>query len=193
VGQTIGFYGLPILYPAGQPHMTFYRRRLPHWFPDDAAVFVTWRLYDSKPSSSEGDCLDGPVWLRDCRVANAVASALRYGEEVRRLYHLYAWVIMPNHVHAILQPLGEMSGIMRWLKGRTARRANRILGRTGATFWQDESFDHWIRSAAELQDLIAYVEGNPVKAGLAGAPCQWPWSSAGRKADDKNRSSAPRI
>ena len=57
--------------------------------------------------------------------------------------------------------------------------ANRLLGRTGRPFWQEESFGHWVRSAQELQDLIEYVENNPVKAGLVGAKEQWRWSSAG--------------
>jgi REP element-mobilizing transposase RayT len=87
---------------------------------------------------------------------------------------------MPNHVHILCQARAEMSTIMRWLKGRTSRVANRILGRTGSAFWQDEFFDHWVRSAEELQELIEYVENNPVKAGLVEAKEQWQWSSAGR-------------
>jgi hypothetical protein len=72
-----------------------------------------------------------------------------------------------------------MPTIMRWLKGRAGRVANQILRRTGTPFWQDESFGHWVRSAEELQDLIEYVENNPVKAGLVEAKEQWQWSSAG--------------
>jgi len=71
-----------------------------------------------------------------------LVNALRYGETVRQFYRLHAWSIMPNHVHVILQPRIELSSMMRWLKGRTGRNADRILGRTGAPFWQDESFDH---------------------------------------------------
>jgi REP element-mobilizing transposase RayT len=107
-----------------------------------------------------------------------VVNALLYGETVRRFYDLQAWVVMPNHVHAIFEPRTAMPAIMRWLKGRTSRVANQILGRTGP-FWQDESFDHWVRSAEELQDLIEYVENNPVKAGLVEAKEQWRWSSTG--------------
>ncbi|MBZ5626589.1 MAG: transposase [Acidobacteriia bacterium] len=70
-------------------------------------------------------------------------DALLYGETVRKFYRLSAWVIMPNHVHVILQPHVALPTIMRWLKGRTSRVANQILGRTGMSFWQDESFDHW--------------------------------------------------
>lgn len=71
-----------------------------------------------------------------------------------------------------------MPEIMRWLKGRTARVANRLLDRTGTAFWQDESLDHWARSADEVRYLIRYVENNPVRAGLVAFKEQWPWSSA---------------
>ena len=191
--------------------MLFYRRRLPHWIPDQAIVFVTWRLAGSLPPPSpdvrrtentdptgflQRDArLDrlasGPVWLQDPRIADVVSNALRYGETVRQLYTLMAWVIMPNHLHVILEPRIALPNILRWLKGRTRRVANRILGRTGTPFWQDESFDHWVRSGEELQELIRYVEGNPVKARLVEAEEEWPWSSAWLRADDEKRSSAP--
>jgi REP element-mobilizing transposase RayT len=100
---------------------------------------------------------------------------------------------MPNHVHAIFQPNTAMPTIMQWLKGRTGRVANRILSRAGTPFWQDESFDHWVRSAEELSYLIEYVEDNPVKAGLVQTKDRWRWSSAGWMTDDKNRSSVPLL
>jgi hypothetical protein len=137
--------------------------------------------------------LSGPAWLQDPRVAGVVVNALLYGETVRGFYQLHAWVVMPNHVHAIFRPQTAMPTIMRWLKGRTSRVANQILGRTGTAFWQDESFDHWIRSAEELQYLIEYVENNPLQAGLVEAKEQWRWSSAGRVTDDKRRSSVPLL
>jgi putative DNA methylase len=173
--------------------MSFYRRNLPHWIPEDTDVFVTWRLAGSLPCEEEQ--LDraefGPAWLQDARIARVVAETLVYGEEVRGLYELQAWVIMPNHVHVIMQPHTALATIMRWLKGRTGRLANEILGRARVPFWQDESFDQWVRNSEELQDLIAYVENNPVKAGFVEAPHMWPWSSACRNTDDKNRSSVP--
>jgi putative transposase len=53
---------------------------------------------------------------------------------------------MPNHVHLLILPNTAVSEIMRWLKGSTARKANQLLERTGRPFWQDESYDHWVRS-----------------------------------------------
>ena len=48
----------------------------------------------------------------------------------------------------------------------------------GKHFWQDESFDHWVRTPAEFNRIRSYIEGNPVSAGLASRPEGWPWSSA---------------
>jgi len=188
----------------------FYRRHLPHWIPESAVLFVTWRLAGSRPPVAperltaantgrsafyQNDAaLDrwrgGPLWLEDPRVANLLAGALRYGE-AKQFYTLHAWVIMPNHVHLLIEPQIEFPRIMRWLKGTTARRANRILGRSGLPFWQVESYDHWVRSPEELQELIHYIEENPINAGLVRSVEQWPWSSA--SADDKKRSSALRV
>jgi len=67
------------------------------------------------------------------------------------------------------------------LKGYTAREANRILGRTGQHFWQEESFDHWSRDEDEFFRIIAYIENNPVKAGLVTRPEDWQWSSAAER------------
>jgi putative DNA methylase len=57
--------------------------------------------------------------------------------------------------------------------------ANLLLGRTGA-FWQHESYDHWVRNEREFNRIVAYIEENPVSAGLAAAVEDWPWSSATR-------------
>lgn len=99
-----------------------------------------------------------------------------------RLYEILAWVIMPNHVHAVMRPEKPLSQIMRWLKGSTAREANLILNRTGQPFWQYETYDHYIRTKQELNQTIRYVERNPVRAGLTASIEQWPWSSAARVA-----------
>jgi hypothetical protein len=47
----------------------------------------------------------------------------------------------------------------------TANQCNRVLGRGGG-LWQREPYDHWIRSPEELEQILLYVEGNPVKSVL---------------------------
>jgi REP element-mobilizing transposase RayT len=106
-----------------------------------------------------------------------VIGALKKGE-TQGLFQLHAYVVMANHVHVLLDPNLSIARITRMIKGSTAREANRVLGRTGMRFWQEESFDHWIRNAAGWDRVRRYIEGNPVAAGLVQKPEQWPWSSA---------------
>ena len=94
---------------------------------------------------------------------------------------MWAWVIMANHVHVLLTPLLEMRQVTRSIKSFSARKANEILGRTGDPFWQDESYDHWIRNQEEMNRIIRYIEWNPVKASLVERVEDWPWSSASSK------------
>ena len=176
--------------------MTFYQRRLPHWHPPGQQLFITWRLHGSLPrqmpptklNSSAGEAfvrydrvLDaartGPLWLKDARIAELVISALKEARR-RKILQLEAYALMANHVHVLFTPNVPVEQITRQIKGVTARGANLILARTGTRFWQDESFDHWIRNPAESQKIHAYIERNPVSAGLVSRPQDWPWSSA---------------
>jgi REP element-mobilizing transposase RayT len=79
-----------------------------------------------------------------------------------------------------LTPIEPLETLAPQIKGATARQANVILSRTGHRFWQDESFDHWVRNPAEWQKIKSYIERNPVTAGLVSRPEDWPWSSASR-------------
>jgi putative transposase len=169
--------------------MAFYRRHLPHWHPEEASLFVTWRLAGSLPASAIG-CNDfvaldrvldqashGPVWLDGSRVADMVCEVIQQGA-VRRLFLLGGYVVMSNHVHLLALPFVPAARVTRWIKGMSARYANRILNRTGTAFWQHESFDHWVRNSREYERILHYIHHNPVRAGLVSNPEQWPWSTA---------------
>ncbi len=182
--------------------MTYYVRDLPHWHPSGRPLFITWRLHGSlsqagtkhaAPLNNEESgrrfrlmdaALDraqcGPVWLKDERVANAVARCIHHADNALGFYELHAFVVMANHVHLLITPKVTLARIMNGLKGVTAREANVILGRVGRAFWQAESFDHWVRNAAEFERVRKYIEGNPVAAGLAGRAEEWRWSSVFR-------------
>ena len=109
-----------------------------------------------------------------------VADALRYRERQLGLYRLRAWVLMINHVHILIYPEARLSRITKAIKNHTGRLANAILGRTGLPFWQDESYDHWVRGPEELAKIVRYIETNPVAAGLVSRGEDWRWSSAFR-------------
>jgi REP element-mobilizing transposase RayT len=108
-------------------------------------------------------------------------DALHHGAENLQLYRMSAYVVMSNHVHVLIWPKARLPEITKAIKGFTARVANRILGRTGKKFWQDESFDHAVRSEDEFYRIVRYIERNPVKAGLVDSPGAWPWSSAAER------------
>ena len=175
----------------------YYERHLPHWQPLGKILFITWRLAGSLPATFWDDCTEksegkrfvafdrfldsgraGPTWLKEPIMAKLVMDALTYGESQRELYRLLAFAVMSNHVHLLIETVQSLEKITRLLKGYTARWANRILGRTGQAFWQDESFDHWVRNSAQLERIVHYIENNPVTAGLVRNPEDWPWSSA---------------
>ena len=121
-----------------------------------------------------------PIGLRTPRVAQLVAEAIEFGDKSLRHYDLFAYVVMSNHVHVLLLPLVDVPRITKSLKGATARKANRILGRSGRPFWHHESFDHWVRNDFECRRISGYIEANPVMAGLVARGQDWPWSSASR-------------
>jgi putative transposase len=120
----------------------------------------------------------GACHLRRPEIADMIAGSLWHFHG--KQYLLDDWVVMPNHVHVILWPMPNfsLSEILKSRKRHTARQANLILEKTGETFWQRESYDHWIRNDDEKARIRRYIRMNPVKAGLRQAPEDWKWSSA---------------
>ena len=187
-----------------EPHLGWYSRGyLPHWDRPGMIQSINFRLADSLPAAvvtkweaeikacpeKKGDLelrrrieeyLDaghGQCWLKRPRFAELVQHALLHFDGTR--YRLLAWCVMPNHVHAFIEtrqsfPIGE---VMHSWKSFTGHRANRILKREGE-FWQREYMDRYVRNAERYEKVIAYIEENPVKAGLAKLKTDWVWSSA---------------
>jgi REP element-mobilizing transposase RayT len=122
----------------------------------------------------------GACHLRRPEIADLVLGAMRHFHESRCL--LREWVVMPNHVHAIVWPMPNfrLGDILKSWKQFTARRAKKLLGLGAGPFWQPESYDHWIRNDPEAARVSRYIRHNPVIAGLCAKPEDWPWSSAWR-------------
>ena len=196
------------------------RGYLPHFDRANTLQGVTFRLHDSIPSDiielwkqelgyRENGPADSPeaiklrhrleayanaghgaCYLREPRIAEIVQNSLRYFDGER--YLLYAWCIMPNHVHVLLETFSgyKLKDIVHSWKSFTAHRANKILQRKG-DFWMPEYFDRRIRNSKHYAVALAYIHANPVKAGLVQAPEQWPWSSAGKTTGNAGVSPAP--
>ena len=128
--------------------------------------------------------------LEDQRQAEVVCNALLHFAGTR--YTLLAFVVMPSHYHWLFLPLENWISsiseeacrtrtprerISQSIQSFTAKECNRIRGTSG-TYWQGETFDHWVRNDGELARIIQYIEQNPVAAGLVADSADYPWSSA---------------
>lgn len=126
--------------------------------------------------------------LRDHRAAAVVEENWLHLDG--KAYRLLAWVVMPNHVHLLVEVWKTpQSRLVKDWKGFSARRINQVLGRRGQV-WQDDYWDRYIRDEAHYRKVVHYIEVNPVKAGLVRAPEQWPFGSA-RFRDEYNRLKLP--
>jgi putative transposase len=132
----------------------------------------------------------GPQWLSRNDIADLIIENIFHHRG--KLFRLWAFVVMPNHVHLLLEPLAinkplgaeldndnfvALERITHALKSYTSKRANQILNREGV-FWQAESYDHWVRDEPEFERIVQYIENNPVKAGFVDSSEKWHWSSA---------------
>jgi REP element-mobilizing transposase RayT len=161
-------------------------RNLPHWQQPGATYFVTFRLADSLPAAvldrlaemrdlnkteSFGwierylDAGSGTCPLREPSNAAIIASALTHFDNHR--YILSAFVVMPNHVHALVQPTAPetLTTVLHGWKSYTAHQLQRHAGLRGQ-IWQEESFDRIVRNEEELEKFHAYILANPSAANL---------------------------
>ena len=178
--------------------MPFYRRHLPHIDEPGHPVFITWRLHGSLPpnrafpastvnSGKAFAAMDrlldetrtGPFYLSQALVAEMVVDSIHFNASTLGHFDLHAFAVMPNHVHLLVTPAVALPKLTKSLKGITSKRANSMLGITGSPFWQEESYDHSVRSG-EFEKIRGYIEENPVRAGLVREAGEFLWSSAGR-------------
>ena len=168
------------------------RGYLPHYDCDKLYQFITFRLYDSIPKEvilawkdelsitektkiNSDDYIElqrriirfedsgyGACYLKQKPIADLVENALKFCEGER--YNLIEWVIMPNHVHVLIEVFENqnLSSIVHSWKSYTASKANKILNRKGS-FWMREYYDRYVRDEIHLARVIKYIQDNPKK------------------------------
>jgi len=146
--------------------MTFYRRNLPHIEKDGASYYVSFSTRERFFLPEEART----VIFEHCLFENG------------RKVHMYAFVVMPDHVHMLFTPLEDEQGtphtlarIMNGIKGASSHSVNKLLGRKGV-LWEPESFDRILRSSGDFEFRLSYIVGNPIAAGLAKGPDDYPWA-----------------
>ena len=97
----------------------------------------------------------------------------------RGFYWLHAFVVMPDHFHALLTPRepATVEKAMQMIKGGSAHRVGKELHYTWPV-WQPGYHDRWIRNTDEYAIRKDYINQNPVKDRLAESVEDYPWSSA---------------
>jgi putative transposase len=144
----------------------FYRRDLPHLQRDDKPHFLTFCTHHR--------------WILPAAARKIVLDCCLHEHEFT--IDLSVAVIVPDHVQMIFTPLIDrlrsevilLARITKAIKGASAHLINRHLGRVG-TVWQEESFDHVLRSSESLDQKIQYVLENPVRHGLVQDCPDYPW------------------
>jgi REP-associated tyrosine transposase len=136
-----------------------YRRRLPHWRSQGVTYFVTWRLAPQQPRLTPTE-------------RSIVCDALKHFDEER--YRLNAYVVMDDHVHALVHPLHSalLEDILHTWKSYSAHSL-RDSGRIGIPVWQHESFDRIVRDDREFLEKMRYIMGNPWKRWPALEDYRW--------------------
>jgi len=121
--------------------------------------------------------------LRDPGVASIMQETLIKWHDDR--YDLWAWCIMPNHVHVLITARAPLGTIVQSWKSFVARWARSRASEQGLTvpddgFWMREYWDRYIRNEQHFAAARHYIEHNPVAAGLCRQAADWRWSSAYR-------------
>jgi putative transposase len=118
-----------------------------------------------------GSCL-----LGDPRNATILRDALAHFDGER--YRLLAWVVMPNHVHALIEQVDGflLDGIVQSWKSFSAKAINKRSG-TAGRLWAADYFDRYIRNDEHYRNAVHYIENNPAKAKLVARAQDWLFSS----------------
>jgi putative transposase len=100
---------------------------------------------------------------------------------------IFAWCLMPNHVHFVMRPRadGDLARWMHWLLTAHVQR-HRVRHKTTGRIWQGRYKAFPIQADAHLLTVLRYVERNPVRAGLAMHAVDWRWSSARERASSSH-------
>ena len=140
---------------------------------DEGSIAYRHRI-DAALDGGAGACL-----LARREIAGLVEAVLRRRDGMA--YDLHAYVVMPNHVHALItqRDSHRLADIVQAWKSVSAKAINAKLGRTGR-LWQREYHDRFMRDEGHFERTRAYIEMNPVIAGLASAPEEWPFSSGAK-------------
>jgi putative transposase len=139
-------------------------RRLERVWVDQPIYFITTCIFKRRPLLASKD------------VATILVDEWRDAHE-RHGWAIGRYVVMPDHVHFFCSAeldAKTLSTFMQAWKQWTSKRIARELHFSGPV-WQEEFFDHVLRSSESYSQKWDYVKENPVRAGLVAISDEWPW------------------
>lgn len=161
-----------------------HRKRIRHFDEPGHAHFLTFSCYHRLP-----------LFTKD-RTCNWFVETLRTAK-MHHEFHLWAWVIMPEHVHLLIWPTqpNSIPDILKSIKIPVAKKAIGFLREAKSQFleklnystskdpryrfWQaGPGFDTNVVEPKQIHQIIDYIHHNPVRRGLVETPTKWTWSSA---------------
>jgi type I restriction enzyme R subunit len=131
----------------------------------DPVLLREFQLLVSNRWNEHIDACHSACVLRRPELSKIVAESLRHFDGQR--YDLTDFVVMPNHVHVLVAFPHEAAMLQQcesW-KHFTATQINRAL-RCKGRFWQQDGFDHLVRSVEQFEYFRRYIAENPVRANL---------------------------
>ncbi|MEB3886911.1 transposase [Lyngbya sp. CCY1209] len=142
-----------------------YYRRLPHWELNGAIYFITFNTWEKLELTPEA--------------RKVVFTACLFFHDKR--YKMFTFVVMPDHVHLLMQPLQKEKGdywplasIMHSLKSYTHKEIPKVMTHIGRV-WQPERYDRIVRDEQEFQQFWKYILENPIKANLSDTCENYPY------------------
>ena len=116
---------------------------------------------------------DRVMCFRELAAVRVLISCLRQSD-LDEWTSTLTFCVMPDHVHWLfsLGSVEDLSSVVRYFKGRSARRIDGL-------YWQRGFYDHAVRDDEGLRQIARYIVANPVRAGLVGWVGDYPhWDAA---------------
>ena len=196
---------------APRPHLGWHSRGyVPHFDGGAVVQTVTFHLADSLPRQFYEKASDpalndrkryfqiekiiddgrGGCLLREASNAEIVRAVLHNADGEQ--YRLLAWVVMPNHVHVVVEQISghRLPDVVQSWKSVSAHAINKRRGARGP-IWAPDYFDRYVRDADHYRNAVHYIESNPVKARLVAKASDWPFSSASVERHDAGEGARP--
>jgi putative transposase len=116
------------------------------------------------------------VFLSESRAVWLIGSL--WSESALSRFTIYAYSVMPDHVHALVTGLAADSDLLLFVRKFKQKTSSEFKGSRGAILWQKKFYDHILRPRDSVDGVAMYIWMNPVRLGICGDPKDYPYSGS---------------